>query len=39
MFERGDGELLALFADKWRLSRVERDLPEAFLVPLVAASS
>ncbi len=39
VLERSDGELLALFADKWRLSRVERDLPDAFLVPLVAATS
>ena len=38
VFERGDGALLALFADKWRLSRVQRDLPDTHLEPLVAAS-
>jgi peptide chain release factor 3 len=36
---RSDGELLALFADPWRLSRTQRDLPEAVLEPLVAATS
>ncbi|MEI8083276.1 MAG: peptide chain release factor 3, partial [Actinomycetes bacterium] len=35
VFERSDGVLLALFADKWRLQRVERDLPDAGLEPLV----
>jgi peptide chain release factor 3 len=39
VFERGDGALLALFADKWRLSRVQRDLPDTYLEPLVAASN
>ncbi len=35
---RGDGAWLALFADPWRLSRVQRDLPDAVLEPLVAAA-
>jgi peptide chain release factor 3 len=35
---RGDGTWLALFADPWRLSRVQRDLPDAVLEPLVAAT-
>ena len=35
---RGDGAVLALFADTWRLSRVQRDFPDALLEPLVAAS-
>ncbi|MCW2666631.1 MAG: prfC [Frankiales bacterium] len=39
VLERGDGALLALFADAWRLSRVQRDLPDVVLEPLVAASS
>ena len=39
VLERADGELLALFADKWRLSRVQRDLPDVSLVPLVAATT
>ncbi|MBE0476303.1 MAG: peptide chain release factor 3 [Coriobacteriia bacterium] len=32
-----DGELLALFADDWRLAFVSRDMPEVTLEPLVAA--
>jgi peptide chain release factor 3 len=35
---RGDGAWLALFADPWRLTRVQRDLPDAVLEPLVAAA-
>jgi peptide chain release factor 3 len=35
---RSDGELLALFADTWRLGRTQRDLPDAVLEPLVAAT-
>ncbi len=38
VLQRGDGEHLALFADTWRLSRVQRDLPDAVLEPLVAAA-
>jgi len=38
VLERGDGALLALFADRWRLGRVTRDFPEAVLEPLVAAT-
>jgi peptide chain release factor 3 len=32
-----DGELLALFADKWRLHLVRRNAPDVVLEPLVAA--
>ncbi len=39
VLERGDGALLAVFADKWRLSRVQRDFPDALLEPLVAATT
>ena len=39
VLQRGDGALLALFADPWRLSRVQRDFPDAYLEPLVAAST
>ncbi len=39
VLERGDGALLAVFADPWRLSRVQRDLPDAHLEPLVAATT
>src|SRR4051812_23799629 len=38
VLERGDGELLALFAGSWRLNRVLRDHPEVVLEPLVAAA-
>jgi len=38
VLERGDGELLALFAGAWRLTRVLRDHPDALLEPLVAAA-
>jgi peptide chain release factor 3 len=38
VLERGDGSLLALFADTWRLNRVLRDFPEAVLEHLVAAT-
>jgi peptide chain release factor 3 len=34
---RSDGELLALFPDRWRLQSVQRDHPDADLHPLVAA--
>ena len=33
---RSDGELLALFPDKWRAQAVERNQPELMLEPLVA---
>jgi peptide chain release factor 3 len=33
-----DGELLALVAGKWRLERLRRDLPQAVLEPLIAAT-
>lgn len=39
VLERGDGALLALFADQWRLGRTQRDLPDALLEPLVATTS
>jgi peptide chain release factor 3 len=35
---RSDGELLALFADAWRLGRTQRDFPDAVLEPLVAST-
>jgi peptide chain release factor 3 len=38
VLERGDGELLALFAGSWRLNRVLRDHPDVLLEPLVAAT-
>ncbi len=38
VLERGDGSLLALFPDVWRLRRVERDLPALVLEALVAAT-
>jgi len=33
---RSDGELLALFPDRWRAQAVERNQPELMLEPLVA---
>lgn len=33
-----DGALLALVAGKWRLDRLQRDLPDAVLEPLIAAT-
>lgn len=33
-----DGELLALFRDKWRLDRAKTQLPDAMLEPLIAAA-
>ena len=39
VLERGDGALLALFADQWRLGRTQRDFPDAVLEPLVAAAT
>jgi peptide chain release factor 3 len=36
VLQRSDGELLALFADKWRAQVVERNQPELMLEPLVA---
>ena len=35
---RGDGALLALFTDIWRVRSVERQLPDVVLEPLVAAA-
>lgn len=35
---RGDGALLALFTDIWRVRSVERQLPDIVLEPLVAAA-
>ena len=35
---RGDGALLALFTDVWRVRSVERQLPDVVLTPLVAAA-
>ena len=36
VLERHDGELLALFPDKWRVNSVVRALPDVELIPLVA---
>jgi peptide chain release factor 3 len=38
VLERGDGALLALFPDRWRLATIERDLPDVLLEPLVAST-
>ncbi|WP_448853341.1 peptide chain release factor 3 [Corynebacterium frankenforstense] len=35
-FTRTDGELIALFGDKWKLAFIEREHPEFTLEPLVA---
>ncbi len=37
VLQRGDGELLALFPDRWRLGTIQRDLPDVVLEPLLAA--
>jgi peptide chain release factor 3 len=39
VLQRSDGELLALFPDKWRAQAVERNQPELMLEPLVAGES
>ncbi|WP_075725404.1 peptide chain release factor 3 [Corynebacterium aquilae] len=36
VFTRTDGELVALFGDKWRLQFIEKEHPEFVLEPLVA---
>ncbi len=36
VLQRSDGELLALFPDRWRAQAVERNQPELMLEPLVA---
>lgn len=36
VFTRTDGELIALFGDKWRLQFIEKEHPEFFLETLVA---
>ncbi|AZA13136.1 peptide chain release factor 3 [Corynebacterium choanae] len=36
VFTRSDGELIALFGDKWRLAFIEKEHPEFTLEPLVA---
>jgi peptide chain release factor 3 len=37
VLSRTDGELLAIFSDRWRLQSVERELPDAVLEPLVVS--
>ena len=37
VLHRGDGELLALFPDRWRVASARRNLPDAVLEPPVAA--
>lgn len=36
IFNRGDGELIALFGDKWRLQFIQKEHPEFTLEPMVA---
>ncbi|AJK68350.1 peptide chain release factor 3 [Corynebacterium marinum] len=36
IFTRGDGELIALFGDKWKLAFIEREHPELTMDPMVA---
>ncbi|WP_394282412.1 peptide chain release factor 3 [Corynebacterium sp.] len=36
IFTRTDGELIALFGDKWKLAFIEREHPELTMEPLVA---
>ena len=36
VFTRTDGELIALFGDKWKLAFVEKEHPELTLEPMVA---
>lgn len=36
IFTRTDGELIALFGDKWKLAFIERELPDLTMEPLVA---
>lgn len=38
VFTRSDGAILALFSDKWRLQYIEKEHPDLFLEPLVAAT-
>ena len=37
VLSRTDGELLAIFSDRWRLQSVERELPDAVLEALVVS--
>jgi peptide chain release factor 3 len=39
VLERGDGVLLALIRDKWRLSTIRREHPDVVLEPLVAGGA
>ena len=36
IFTRTDGELIALFGDKWKLAFVEKENPQLTMEPLVA---
>lgn len=36
VFTRDDGELIALFGDKWKLQFIEREHPEFTLEPMIA---
>jgi peptide chain release factor 3 len=38
VFTRGDGVLLALVSDRWRLQYIQKELPRLTLEPLVAAA-
>jgi peptide chain release factor 3 len=37
VLQRADGELLALFSDKWSLRVIENNKPHLTLIPMVAA--
>ena len=36
IFTRSDGELIALFGDKWRLAFIQKEHPNLTMEPLVA---
>ena len=36
IFTRDDGEIIALFGDKWKLAFVEKEHPELTIEPLIA---
>ena len=38
VLSRSDGELLAVFTDRWRLQTIARENPDAVLEPLVATA-
>lgn len=36
IFTRSDGEIIALFGDKWKLAFVEKENPDLTIEPLIA---